>query len=134
MSIQEEGRKGERLALKILTGIFSVDFIFQADWNFKKADTWYVAEVKHVGLYTPPPYVGTGLKIRQAKARMKYFRETGVRCLLLTIEKLKEDKVGDIYWEWLDILEAGEHFDTKDHIRIYPITSFHRISNKGRFC
>jgi len=28
--------------------------------------------------------------------------------------------------EWLDILEAGEHFDTKGHNpqRIYPLSSF----------
>lgn len=31
---------------------------------------------------------------------------------------------GNIYVQWLDVLEKGEHFDTKNGIRVYNLNGF----------
>ena len=121
MSITEQGIAGERLARKILKGL-QVDDIFQADWIVKKGGSYYVVEVKHKEIYRPPPFYGHGLDIRQVKARQKFYKETGIRCLFLVL-----DKSGKRYWGWLDELEEGKHIDTEHGIRVYDIKGFHEL-------
>ena len=95
----------------------------------EKNGKYYVVEVKHKEAFEPPPFYGQGLDVRQVKARMKFYRCTGIRCLFLVI-----DMQGRVYWQWLDVLEQGEHFDTKKGVRVYPIDGFvkaGRISDAG---
>lgn len=128
MSITEVGRQGERLARLILKNIFKIKDIFQADWLVKVNGAWYVIEVKHKELYKPPPFCGQGLDIRQVIQRMKFYKDTGIRCLFLIIERPSND----IYWQWLDILEETEYFDTKNEIRIYNIECFKKVNKRLR--
>ena len=51
---------------------------------------------------------------------MDFYKATGVRCKFIVFDN--ENK--KILSQWLDILEAGEHFDTKHGIRIYPVENF----------
>ena len=121
MSINEIGQEGEMLARSVLIDRFKVDGIFQADWLVNKNGKYYVVEVKHKDMFTPPPFYGHGLNIRQVKSRMMFYRDTGIRCLFLVI-----DTDGKIFWQWLDVLEQGERFDTKKGVRVYPIDGFVR--------
>jgi len=125
MSITEQGRQGEIIARKILKEIFKVDKIFQADWLVNAKGIWYVIEVKHKELFKPPPFYGQGLDIRQVKARMNFYKDAGIRCLFLVIEKPSNE----VFWQWLDILETTKYFDTKNNIRIYDINNFNKCKN-----
>lgn len=125
MSINDIGKVGERMAREILKDWFGVDGIFQADWLVKKDGRYYVVEVKHKEMFKPPPFYGHGLDTRQVRARMKFMQETGIRCLFLVI-----DMDGTIYWQWLDVLEQGRHFDTKNQVRIYDIAGFKKLSRR----
>ena len=121
MSINDIGKRGERLARIVLIDRFKVDGIFQADWIVEKNGKYYVVEVKHKEMFKAPPFDGHGLDIRQVKARMKFFRVLGVRCMFLVI-----DMTGQIFWQWLDVLEQREKFDTKNGVRIYRLDGFIR--------
>ena len=120
MSILEQGIEGEKLARLILKDKFKVDNIFQADWIVLKNGKYYVIEVKHKQLFKSPPFDGQGLDIRQVNARIKFYKDTGIRCLFLVMDK----DTGKVYWQWLDVLEYTEHFTTRNNIRIYNITKF----------
>lgn len=124
MSILEQGIEGEKLARIILKDKFKVDNIFQADWIVLKDNKYYVIEVKHKQLFKSPPFDGQGLDIRQVNIRIKFYKDTGIRCLFLVIDKDTERT----YWQWLDVLEHTEYFTTKNNIRIYNITKFIDIS------
>ena len=124
MSINSIGREGEWLARNVLIDRFKVDGIFQADWLVEKNGKYYVVEVKHKEMFKAPPFDGHGLDVRQVKARMKFFRTVGVRCLFLVI-----DLNGKIFWQWLDVLEEGPKFDTKKGVRIYALDSFVRAGH-----
>ena len=129
MSINDIGKEGEMLARTVLIDRFKVDGIFQADWLVEKNGKYYVVEVKHKEMFKAPPFDGHGLDVRQVKARMKFYRALGVRCMFLVI-----DMSGKIYWQWLDVLEQGRKFDTKRGVRIYSLDGFIRaghISNVG---
>lgn len=125
MSINDIGKVGERMAREILIDRFKVDGIFQADWMVKKNGKYYVVEVKHKSKFKAPPYDGHGLEASQAKWRMKFMEETGIRCLFLVI-----DMDGTVYWQWLDVLEQGRHFDTKKQVRIYDIAGFNKLTRR----
>ena len=127
MSINDIGKVGEGMARLILKRWMKVDGIFQADWMVKKNGVYYVVEVKHKEMFKSPPFDGHGLEIRQVNARMMFMEETGIRCLFLVI-----DMSGRVYWQWLDKLEAGKHFDTKNGIRVYPIENFRRMHKRVR--
>jgi hypothetical protein len=86
MSINDIGKEGERKARIILKDVFKVDDIFQADWLISVKGKWYVVEVKHKEMFTPPPFYGQGLQAYQAEMRMKFWHETGIRCLFLVID------------------------------------------------
>jgi hypothetical protein len=55
--------------------------------------------------------------------RLKFQKETGIRCLFLVFD-LTDDNV---YWQWLDVLNNGEYYDTKNGIRVYPINAYNRM-------
>lgn len=119
MSITDIGREGEELARIIIKEKWKCDDLFQADWLVTKNGVWYIVEVKHKAKFIPPPFEGHGLDIRQVKARMKFFEDTGIRCIFLVL-----DLDGNTYWQWLDILEQGKKHDTKNCVRIYPLQGF----------
>ena len=128
MSITEIGRDGEILARKILKS-WNVDDIFQADWMGRKNGKWFVVEVKHKEIFKPPPFYGQGLNAYQADMRMKFYKETGIRCLFLVIDK----DTKKIYWNWIDELEKTEHFTTKNGVRIYNLKYFHCAGTAEKF-
>lgn len=122
MSINDIGKEGEKLAREILKDKFKVDGIFQADWIVQKGGKDYVVEVKHKEAFSPPPFKGHGLDIRQVKARMQFYKKYGIRCLFLVI-----DMDGTIYWQWLDVLEETPYHTTTNQIRVYNIACFKTI-------
>lgn len=113
----------EQKALFLLKGK-GYQNIQQLDWIGKKNDKWVIFEIKERELFTPPPFLGTGLDIRQIYLRNKLLEDTGIRTVLIVYIK----NSNDIYYAYLDKLEAGEHFDTKNDIRIYPITNYEKLS------
>ena len=121
MSLNDIGQAGERMARTVLIDRFKVDGIFQADWIIERNGHYYIVEVKHKAMFTAPPFDGYGLDIRQVKSRMRFFRSQGIRCLFLVI-----DMNGHVLWQWLDVLEKGQKFDTKKGVRIYHINQFIR--------
>ena len=129
MSITEDGLIGEKLARLILKERFKVVGIFQADWIVNKNNIYYLVEVKYKELFTPPPFTGQGLDIRQVKARIKFYKDTGIRCIFLTISK--PDCIA--YWQWLDVLENTKYLDTKNNIRIYNIENFVKLSGVNKW-
>lgn len=127
MSINDIGKEGERIARDILKNWFRVDGIFQADWIVKKNEKYYVIEVKHKEMFLPPPFYGHGLDKRQVRARMDFYKDVGIRCLFLVI-----DMDGEVYWQWLDVLEQTQYHDTKNGIRIYNIKEFQKMKRQFR--
>lgn len=123
MSINDIGKEGERKARIVLKDVFHVDNIFQADWIIGVNDKWFLVEVKHKEMFTPPPFYGQGLQAYQADMRLKFQRETGIRCLFLVIDI----NTGEIFWEWLDNLQKTNYFETRNGIRIYDIRHFHKV-------
>lgn len=121
MSINDIGKVGERMARDVLKNDFRVDGIFQPDWMIQKRGKYYVVEVKHKAMFEAPPFDGHGLDVRQVNARIRFWKDTGIRCMFLVI-----DMDGNIFWQWLDVLEKGEHFDTKNGIRVYNLNGFIR--------
>ena len=120
MSITEQGRKGEAMARDFLKSL-GVNNLFQADWMAMKDNTYYVVEVKHKEKFKAPPFDGHGLDIRQVNARMKFYQDTGIRCLFLVF-----DTDGSIFWGWLDDLEKTPHLNTRNGVRIYNLKYFHK--------
>jgi hypothetical protein len=125
LSITDIGREGEILARQVLKNKFKCDKIFQADWLIEKNNKWYVIEVKRKERFVAPPFDGHGLNIYQAQNRLKFYEDTGIRCLFLVFDI--NDKC--IYWQWLDILDEGIKHDTENRIRIYPLNNFVKLSN-----
>lgn len=120
MSINELGRKGEELARLFLKDKGFA--LFQADWIGKKDGNYTVFEVKHKERFLSPPFDGHGLDVRQVTARLQFYKETGIRCCFVVFEP----DSNEVLTQWLDVLEAGEKFTTKNNVRIYPIENFHK--------
>lgn len=120
MGIQQEGIEAEQWLLKRFvakgTKCFQPDVI-----SFENGE-WVVNEVKHQEAYEPPPFRGHGLPRWQIETRIGFWILTGIRIRLV----IKEKGSNLVYWQWLDILEKGEFFDTfgKKPRRIYPLESF----------
>lgn len=119
MSITNEGIEGEKIARIVLKeNGFN---IFGGDWIAEdKLGNYYLIEVKNKELYTPPPFLGTGLDLYQVITRTKFLKKTGIRTIIFTRDK--KNKI--CYWQFLDVLELGEKHNTKNKIRIYPISNF----------
>jgi len=99
--------------------------IQQLDWVGIKNNKITIFEIKEKELFSPPPFWGTGLEKRQLYLRTHLFKLTGLRTILITFEK----ETNNIYWQYLDILENGKYYDTKNGIRIYPIENFCLLKN-----
>ena len=122
MSILEEGRYGE---VKGREWLISHGYkVFQADWVAFDGTNYFTVEVKHQEMYLAPPFDGHGLPLWEVKARLAFQQAVGVRALLLILDKGKSCW----FWQYLDILEKGEKFDTKGlhPRRIYPIINFNQ--------
>ena len=122
MGITHEGIDGEKWLMEEFRkkGIK----VFQPDAISLEKGAYVLNEVKHQEAYEPPPFRGHGLPIWQVQARLDFWRKTGVRARLI----VKEKGTGDIYSQWLDVLESGARHDThgKKPRRIYPLSSFRK--------
>lgn len=131
MGIREEnlGKEGQERAKNSLLNFFGARRVFQVDWMSEEYEGFILNEVKEQDVFEPPPFLGQGLPIWQVKARMNFFKITGIRCRLLIFNP--SDKL-DVLWQWLDELETGKWYDTKGEKprRVYPITAFHQITAK----
>jgi len=115
----EEGVVGEQKLFTYLRNK-GIEF-FQADAIGKENGRLVVYETKNKAEpFQPPPFLGHGLELRQVVARLKFQQETGIRCKFVVFHQ----KNNTVCSAWLDELEMGEHFDTKNGIRIYPIDNF----------
>lgn len=72
--------------------------------------------------FQPPPFLGHGLNKSQVYLRMKLLEYTSIRTYLMIF-----DRSGKKYGQFLEALELGEYFDTRNGVRIYPLTSFNVI-------
>jgi len=119
MSITEDGIDGETRARKYLNhkGIFDIQ---QFDWFVKIKDKYFIIEVKVKDLFFPPPFLGTGLEVKQIERRRQIFYDLGIDTILVIFEK----GTNKVYYNYLSKLEETEYFDTKNNIRIYNIKNF----------
>jgi len=118
MSITIEGIEAEKKARLLLKK--HGWYIQQLDWIGKKNNQWVIFEIKNRELFQPPPFVGTGLDISQIYLRNNLLKELQLRTMLIVFIKGTDD----IYYQYLDILEKDKYFDTKNGIRIFPLTSY----------
>ena len=118
MGIKEQGIEGERWFIEkmIEKGIP----VFQPDAITLENGKYIINEIKRQSYFKKPPFDGHGLPKWQIEARIKFWKTTGIRVRLL----IKDNNI--IYYQWLDILEEGEYFDTQGNKkrRIYPLISF----------
>jgi len=119
MGITEEGIKAEKLGRGFLLK-YGIKNMQQIDWIFKYKDKYGIVEVKARELFKPPPFLGTGLDIRQLNLRKQLYNDLGIDTLLLVYEK----NTNNIYHQWLSKLEKCNYIDTKNRIRIYDIKNF----------
>lgn len=117
--MQDEGIEGEQKLGRYLKEK-SIHYL-QPDAIGKEGGAWVVYETKMKDEpFKPPPFYGHGLEVYQVKARLQLHKEKDMRCKFIVFQK--NNSV--VCSQWLDILEEGEHFDTKNGIRIYPLTNF----------
>lgn len=100
----------------------------QLDWLGKKDNKWVIFEVKSRELFQPPPFLGTGIDKSQIFLRNQLLQDLQIRTMLIVFVK----DTDDIYYQYLDALEKGKHFDTKNGIRIFPLTSYYQYSVYSR--
>lgn len=129
--IAKDGHDGEWLALEVIRKVIKTDGpAMQVDWIFPLSGKYYLVEVKHQEIFTPPPFYGHGLPKWQIRSRLKFYQDTGIRPILIVIEK----PMKEIYIQYLDKLNSNEnnYFDTngKKPRRIYNINKFKNITNK----
>jgi len=116
--IEELGKEGEQEARILLKKCGF--WIMQVDWMGERNGEYLLFEIKKKEKFKPPPFVGHGLDYRQVVARLRFQKKTGIRCMFL----VKDVDDGLWYWNYLDILEDGEKFMTRNKIRVYPLTAF----------
>lgn len=119
MGMQVEGIEGEQKLGQYLKdkGIH----YFQPDAIAMENGNYVVYEVKNKkGIFRPPPFYGHGLELYQIKARLLFYEVTDIRCKFIVFDK----ENNCILSQWLDILNKGKHFDTKNGIRIFPVENF----------
>ena len=113
---------GERKALWMLKE-FGYE-VQRLDWIGKKNNEYTIFEIKERELFRPPPFLGTGLDQRQVYLRTQILNDLGMRTRIVVYEK----GTNNIYHQYLDVLEAGKHYDTKNKIRIYPIENYKKLN------
>lgn len=123
MAINDDGQKGETMAFKFFKKkrlhCFQSDLIVQ-----RTNGDYFMVEVKYQNIFEPPPFYGHGLPPYQVAARLNFYKATGVRCMFLVFDK--DDK--HIYWQWLDVLNAGNKINTATGSRvIFDINNFFKI-------
>ena len=111
---------------------YPADFIYQNLMIQTNVGAWILAEIKHSEYFKKGgqcKFNGHGLTIWQKDKRLEFQKETGIRVLLVIVEKGHEGKI--IYQQFLDILEEGVFFDTKGKTkcRIYPLKNFKKVLN-----
>ena len=122
-----EGLKGEDRIRNILINL-GIHF-FQADLLFSYQDKWYLGEIKHQEAFEPPPFRGHGLPNWQIDARLEFQKQFGIRAVLFIVEK----KTDEIYYQFLDVLMAGEKYQTNGYSprMIFPIKNYKRFKEVG---
>lgn len=125
--VKEQLRAGEKLVMDVLQS-FQVPVKFQPDALFKsKNGQWIVVECKNQERFKAPPFDGHGLPPYQVKSRMKFYEETGIRCLFFVHEPGSDC----VWWQWLDVLEGlgkTQRTFTKTGKRIvYALSAFKKI-------
>jgi len=123
MTITEKGIAGEQMARSFMKN--KGYSIFEIDWIAERAGQCLQVEVKHKAAFEAPPFRGMGLERWKVSRRLQFENRFGIRAYLLCFEPGD----GVIYGEYLKTLEAKGWFDTKNGIRIYPISSFRVLGN-----
>jgi len=125
MDIEELGKEGEQQARILLKRMgFEVQ---SPDWLAVKDNNWVCIEVKKKERFTPPPFAGHGLDNRQIYLRERLLKEKDIRTFLMILEIGTDN----IWGQYLDILERGIKFTTKNGITIYPLTSFNNLNDEN---
>ena|SRR3990167_7597001 len=122
MGITQDGIDGEQ---KLFKWLKEKDYVFfQPDALSFEDGNYVLNECKHQEHFKSPPFDGHGLPKWQVEARIWFWEITNIRCRLIIFEKGTKD----IYWQWLDILENDEYFDTQGDKprRIYPLFNFNK--------
>ena len=120
MAITEEGIEGEKIA-RIILKKYGFQ-LFGGDWIIKSSQgKYYLVEIKHKSeSFKAPPFDGHGLDLFKINAREQFRRDTNIRTILLIVDKEQKK----VFWNFLDILEKGDYFKTKNNIIIYPLDNF----------
>ena len=120
-----ESRSRARLLLKSE----GYQYIQQPDWIAMKDGEWTVFEIKDKELFTPGsnfPHYGIGLDRSQIFLRKQIEQGLTLRTALICFVRGTDD----VYIAYIDDLEAkGGYYDTPSKIRIYPLSSFEKISD-----
>jgi len=116
MGITEEGIEGEQMLFRWLRSR-RVNF-FQPDAIGDNT----IYEAKHQERFRKPPFDGHGLPYWQIRARLDFADKNNMRAMLVVFDK----ETNEIFYQYFDVLEKGEHFDTRGAKprRVYPLTSF----------
>lgn len=105
---------------------FQVDLISRD----KSSGKYYLWEVKHQARFRAPPFDGHGLPTWQIKARLDFYRSTGIRPILYVLDK----ETKDVYAQAFDVLNDSDSFLTKNKsLVIFPIESF-EVLHHGSGC
>lgn len=116
----------ETKALRLLREA-GFQYLQQLDWIGEKDGQWFAFEIKEKELFEPGPnfpYWGAGLNKSQLYLRTQLLNLLGWRTYLIIFVK----GTNKVYFAaYLDELEKkGDFYDTRNGIRIYPISNFSR--------
>lgn len=129
VGINEEGIEAEKRGRAFLQrhGIYNLQ---QIDWIYKHNNKYGILEVKARELFNPPPFLGTGLDIKQIELRQQLYDDLGIDTILIIFEKGTDN----IYYQSLQKLLKGKYFDTRNHIRIFPIDNYKKEKHCAACC
>lgn len=129
LGINKDGIYGESLLHKLLKKQ-GYKNLMQVDMVGYKNGKWWLFECKRQEYFKAPPFDGHGLTTYQVISRLRFQKDTGVIGVLVVFEKNNEDIV---YMKDIVELEKGKKHTTEKHPRrIYPLTSFDKISLKDK--
>ena len=117
MAMMSDGIKGERLA-RIKLRKHGATCCMQPDLCAKENGVWIIVEAKYKKMYKIKKdgydFIGTGLSTKQISARLQWFHDTGIRCKLISFNKLSDKEnflngtnAVECFEGWLDELEAS---------------------------
>ena len=119
----QQGIDGEQKGYKLIRELLPSMELQQLDLLGKMDDKYIAFEIKQRELYSPPPFAGTGLDIAQLKRRLQLQEDLDIRTYMIVFVTGTDD----VYGQYLDKLEEGLHFDTKNGIRIFDIANFIKL-------